>query len=77
MSKEIKKLYTKERLTPPSGRGIHTKAFHECVVNYLKKGFSYKEAAKRCMGGLGRNNAVKKSHWQKSYTEKLHERQGK
>ena len=47
----------------PEGKGIHTEAFHSCVVNYLKKGFSYDEAAKRCMGGLGRNKAVKKSHW--------------
>jgi hypothetical protein len=64
MSKAIKDLYTGAGLTPPEGKGIHTKRFHEIAVSYLKKGFSKEEAYKRAMGGLGRNLAVKKSHWQ-------------
>lgn len=63
MSKSIKTLYAKEGLTPPEGKGIHTKLAHACVVGYLKKGVSKDEAWKRCMGGLGRDKAVKKSHW--------------
>lgn len=62
MSKGIKRLYTKAGLTPPKGKGIHTKLAHECVVDYLKKGFSKNEAWKRCMGGLGKERAVKESH---------------
>ena len=64
MSRRIKSEYTKAGLNPPDGKGIHTLRAHKCVVNYLKKGMSKEEAWKRCMGGLGRNNAVKKSHWQ-------------
>jgi len=65
MSQKIRAIYRKAGVESkmPEGKGIHTEAFHSCVVNYLKKGFSYDEAAKRCMGGLGRNKAVKKSHW--------------
>jgi hypothetical protein len=48
----------------PEGKGINTAAFHHCVVSYLNKGFSYKEAAKRCVGGLGKN-AFNKSHQRK------------
>ena len=65
MSKAIKALYSEAGVKAPEGKGIHTKAFHSCVVGYLKKGLSYNEAAKRCMGGLGRDKAVKKSHWSK------------
>jgi len=64
MSKRIREIYKKGGVASkaPNGKGIHTEAFHSCVVEYLKKGFSYKEAAKRCMGGLGKKRAVKKSH---------------
>jgi len=68
MSKEIRELYRKagvsmRRAGIKKGKGIHTKAAHSCVISYVKKGMSAKEAWKRCMGGLGRNRAVKKSHW--------------
>jgi len=76
MGEEIKKLYRKKGLTPPKGKGIHTKLFHKCVVSYLTKGMSYREAAKRCMGGIGRNLAVNKSHW-RSPVEEAVRRRGK
>jgi hypothetical protein len=63
MSKQIREAYRKAGLKPPKGKGIHTLRAHECVIRYLKKGFSKDEAWQRCMGGLGRNRAVKKSHW--------------
>jgi len=62
MSEAIRKKYTKAGLSPPDGKGIHTARAHDCVIAYLKKGFSKNEAWKRCMGGLGRNLAVRKSH---------------
>jgi hypothetical protein len=68
MSKDIKALYKKagvsmRRAGIKEGKGIHTAAAHKCVINYVKKGFASDEAWQRCMGGLGRNKAVKKSHW--------------
>ena len=64
MSKKIMAMYKKAGVSPPSpGKGIHTEAAHSCVINYRKKGMAKDEAWKRCMGGLGRNKAVKKSHW--------------
>jgi hypothetical protein len=62
----IKKIYREAGQTKnmPEGKGINTAAFHHCVVNYLNKGLSYKEAAKRCVGGLGKN-AFNKSHRRK------------
>ncbi len=63
MSKAIRKAYRQAGLTPPKGKGIHTLRAHKCVIRYLKKGLSKDEAWKRCVGGLGRNLAVKKSHW--------------
>ena len=67
MSEAIKKVYRRAGLKSPDGKGIHTKVAHECVVNYLKKGFSKDEAWKRCMGGLGAAKAVKKSHQRSKY----------
>ena len=67
MGKQIKQAYRKAGLTPPDGKGIHTLRAHECVIEYLKKGFSKDEAWKRCMGGLGRNRAVKKAHQDPEY----------
>ena len=64
MSKRIKSEYSKAGLSSPDGKGIHTLRAHKCVISYLKKGMSKDEAWKRCMGGLGRDKAVKKSHWQ-------------
>lgn len=62
MSEAIRKAYKKAGQKPPNGKGIHTLRFHTCAIAYLKKGFSKDEAYKRCMGGIGRDLAVKKSH---------------
>jgi len=68
-TKAINKLYTDAGLTPPEGKGIHTKAFHQCAVGYAKKiksgEMTMQEAYKRCMGALGSEKAVKKEHQQK------------
>lgn len=63
MSERIRRIYKRAGQKAPDGKGIHTERFHRCVATYLKKGLSYKEAAKRCMGGIGRDLAVKKAHW--------------
>lgn len=62
MTEAIKRLYTSAGLAAPTGKGIHTMRAHRCVVRYLKKGFAKNEAWQRCMGGLGRDRAVKKGH---------------
>gem|GEM_PF-6648094 len=62
-------MYRKAGVTPPKGKGIHTKRAHECVINYRKKGMAKDEAWKRCMGGLGAKLAVKKSHQRKGKTK--------
>ncbi len=67
MGKQIKQAYQEAGLTPPKGKGIHTLRSHRCVINYLKKGFSKDEAWKRCMGGMGRDLAVKKAHRDPDY----------
>lgn len=64
MSKAIKQAYRLAGLKAPKGKGIHTKRAHDCVITYRKKGLAKDEAWKRCMGGLGRNLAVKKGHRQ-------------
>jgi len=65
MSAVIKKLYTKAGIKPPDGKGIHTKKFHEMAVAIKRENPQY--SMSRCysiaMGQLGRNKAVKKSHW--------------
>jgi len=71
MSQEIKDMYRNAGLKPPEGKGIHTKNAHKCVINYLKKGFSKDEAWKRCVGGMGAKNAIKKSHRRKKVTSAL------
>lgn len=63
MSATIRKLYQRAGEKAPNGKGEHTLRAHKCVVNYLKRGLAKDEAWKRCMGGLGRNLAVKKAHW--------------
>lgn len=74
---EIKQMYRKAGLTPPEGKGLHTKAFHGCVISYLKKGMSYSEGAKRCMGALG-DKAINPSHRRKEeYMEQFDEMLGK
>lgn len=68
MSKAIKAAYKKAGLKAPKGKGIHTLRAHKCVISYLKEGLSKDEAWKRCMGGMGRDAAVKKSHRDPSYS---------
>lgn len=67
MTKEIKALYAKAGLSPPDGKGIHTKIFHECVVAIKKKIKSGEMSSDAnayaiCMDSLGKTKAVKKSH---------------
>ena len=73
--KSVKALYKKVGLKAPKGKGIHTKAFHKCATNYAKKIKSGKmtkqEAYQRCMGGLGKKRAVKKSHQRNESAEEL------
>ena len=64
MTEAIKRAYSSAGLKAPKGKGIHTLKAHRCVISYLKKGMAKDEAWKRCMGGMGRDLAVKKSHWQ-------------
>ena len=69
-SGNIKSLYTKKGLTPPDGKGIHTKKFHKIATNvaqgYKEKGYTEKEAKEKgyatAMKMLGKEGAVKKSH---------------
>jgi len=63
-TKAIRKLYTDAGLTPPNGKGIHTKSFHKCVVGVLSgnKDMDYGSAAAICMKKLGRDRCVKKEH---------------
>ncbi len=63
MSEEIRKIYRGKGLTPPDGKGIHTRKFHEIASSIMKKGGA-KEPYAIAMAQLGRNKAVKKSHWQ-------------
>lgn len=62
MTKEIKDLYRKAGLKSPDGKGIHTKKFHECVVDLKKKG-SAKNPYAVCMASIGAKGAVKPSHY--------------
>lgn len=66
MSKEIRALYTKRGLTPPDGKGIHTRDFHSCVAqckaNQRKGGRKKVNCYAVCMSSLGKTRAVKKSH---------------
>jgi hypothetical protein len=69
-SGNIKSLYTKKGLTPPDGKGIHTKKFHKIATNvaqgYKEKGYTEKEAKEKgyatAMKLLGKEGAVRKSH---------------
>lgn len=70
MSQAIRQLYKDAGLKAPAGKGLHTLRAHKCVVSYLKKGFSTKEAWERCMGGLGAELAVKKAHRQPTKKKK-------
>ena len=64
MSAKIKEMYRKAGVKI-DGKGIHTTKFHEMALAIKKKNPDYPMS--RCyamaMGTLGRNKAVKKSHW--------------
>lgn len=64
MSREIRELYKKKGVTPPDGKGIHTKKFHDIATSIKQDNPSY--SMSRCyaiaMGQLGSAKAVKKSH---------------
>jgi hypothetical protein len=65
MSKEIKKMYKKAGIEAPDGKGIHTRKFHALAIK-VKKGnpeYTMDQAYATAMEILGRNKAVKKSHW--------------
>ena len=65
MSAVIKKLYTKAGIKPPDGKGIHTKKFHEMAVAIKREnpGYDMSRCYSIAMSQIGRNKAVKKSHW--------------
>ena len=58
-------MYSNARIKAPDGKGIHTKKFHEMAVAVKRNnpGYSMSRAYSIAMGKLGRNKAVKKSHW--------------
>jgi len=65
MSKRIKELYRKAGLKPPNGKGIHTEAFHKCVISIKKKQKQGKTSKSLnpyavCMSSLGKKKAIKK-----------------
>ena len=71
---DIKAMYKAADLPAPDGKGIHTKAFHELVINvakgYVKSGDTSKEALDKAyptaMKQLGKEKAVKKPHQKES-----------
>jgi hypothetical protein len=79
-SKDTKALYTKKGLTPPQGKGIHKKKFHEMATaiaaKMKKEGKGEKEAKKSgyaiSMSKLGKKGAVKAGH--RSNESKVNER---
>lgn len=62
-SKEIKELYRKRGVTPPEGKGIHTKEFHDLASKLMQEGMDKDVAYATAMKKLGRDRAVKKEHW--------------
>lgn len=61
MSIRIKAMYRSAGLKPPKGKGIHTVAFHRCVIKVTKKG-GVRSPHAVCMAKMGRTRAVKKAH---------------
>ena len=64
MGKEIKKLYTSKGLTPPKGKGMHTKKFHEIASAVMAQKTAYNPYAV-AMAKLGPEKAVNPSHRRK------------
>ncbi len=68
MSAKIREMYRKAGRTPPNpGKGIHTEKFHEMSTAIMRDnpGYSKSRAYAIAIGKLGRDKAVKKSHWGK------------
>lgn len=59
-TKDVKAMYRKAGMTPPDGKGIHTKKFHKCVTSVGDEGGKNPYAI--CMSSLGKEKAVKASH---------------
>ncbi|MDD1444072.1 hypothetical protein MEO93_27765 [Dolichospermum sp. ST_sed3] len=60
-TKDVNAMYRKAGMTPPKGKGIHTKKFHKCVTDVGAKGDIDNPFAV-CMSKLGRDKSVKSSH---------------
>jgi len=54
-------MYHRANLSPPDGKGIHTKKFHEMVIGIKKSDSAYNPYAV-AMAKLGKKKAVKKAH---------------
>ena len=59
-TKDINAMYRKAGMTPPDGKGIHTKKFHKCVTSVGDE--NKKNPYAICMSSLGKEKAVKASH---------------
>ena len=73
MSKYIRELYKRKGVTPPDGKGIHTKEFHDVATSIKRDnpGYSMSRCYAIAMGKLGRDKAVKKSHREGNYVREL------
>lgn len=67
MSATIRQLYINAGLTPPDGKGIHKRKFHQMAVAIKRDNPEY--SMSRCysiaMGKLGAEGAVRKHHRRK------------
>lgn len=62
--KSIKSMYRRKGVRPPKGKGVHTRKFHQMASSIMQSGSLGRNAAyATAMKKLGRNKAVKKSHW--------------
>ena len=76
MSRKIERMYRKEGLKPPNGKGIHTEKFHRCVVKVEGKIKAGKlpagsSAHAICMASMGADAAVKPKHRKSKATKAL------
>lgn len=58
-------MYRKAGVPAPDGKGIHTEKFHAMAIGIKKANpeYSMERAYAIAMSKLGRDKAVKKSHW--------------
>ena len=64
-AKEIRNIYKGSGVKMPKGKGIHTPAFHACVVGVtksMKKNKAPDKAYAICMSKLGKKKAVNLEH---------------